>query len=1194
MKKFLQILFHPRALAFYGLLALAALVWWVSPLIAFGETRPFDGMWTRLVVVSAMVLAWLLVLVLGAVRRKRANAEMLQGMGGGAGKADREADQLGKRFDEALAVLEDSARQSGKRSFFKRGQYLYDLPWYIFIGAPGSGKTTALLNAGLTFPLAAKMGQAPVKGVGGTRNCDWWFTDEAVLIDTAGRYTLQQSDESADASAWEKFLDLLKKSRPRRPINGVLLTVNIQDLLLQTPGDRKEHASRLRARLQELHARLGVRPPVYVLITKTDLIAGFNETFGELGKEEREQVWGFSFPYDASGEDTPVQEFGSEFAGLEKRLRDRLLDRMEAESDPLRRAAVFSFPQQFAGIKGLLGGFLESVFDGGGNLEERALLRGVYFTSGTQEGTPIDRVLGTLARTFGVDNKAASIASSRGKSFFLARLLREVVFAEQGLVGVNRRAEAGRRRGRALALGLIGLVSLALIGGWVVSFMRNKAYVAEVEGRLADVKSAVDTLPPAGSTDVSALPQVLDKVVAAPRPGGHEVDKPPLLDTLGLYQGDYLQAGADIGYRHLLDKALLPRVAKRLEERLRAVDRNNLELAYEALKGYLMLYTPDHFDPEALKTWVTLDWDANLAGTLTPEQRASLAGHLDAALAAGAPRALAPMDKALVTNVREMLISYPLEFRIFSRLKRAQVGSDFPEFSVASAGGPNAAQVFERVSRQPITRGVPGLFTRDGYFKAFKGAVARVASQLEDEQGWVLGTTTPAGSVRAQAGTALGAIAGNNGGEMGERVRRLYLQEYIKVWDAYLADVRLVKLGGLDSSLAVARVLAAPDSPLPAYLRAVARETQLAAQAQAESAGGTGLARLDEKSAKAKQDMAALVGGTRPDAAGKAAGAPLEAMVDTHFAYLHRLVTGTPAPIDEVTRLFNEVFVQLNAVDAAQKSKSAPPPAGAGGGAAAKAAAALQPEPIKSMLESLGDAGANQSRSAERQGLSSELKPITDFCSRTISGRYPFAPGSRSDALPDDFGQLFGVGGMFDDFYQRRLASIVDIGATPWVYKPLPDGSRPPGGAGLADFQRASRIREAFFRNGGKAPGFKVDLRVLEMAEGMKEITIDVDGQALKFAAGNTAAQTIAWPSTRVASQIKLSAAGGGSQMFEGPWALFRMLNAFEVQASPQPERFTVVLNLDGRKARMEVISGSAINPLRMRELTAFRCPDGL
>ena len=98
-----------------------------------------------------------------------------------------------------------------------------------------------------------------MRGVGGTRNCDWWFTDEAVLIDTAGRYTTQERTAAVDASAWDGFLALLRKSRPRRPINGVLLTVSIQDLLQQTPAERKDHAAKLRARMQELHEKLGVR-----------------------------------------------------------------------------------------------------------------------------------------------------------------------------------------------------------------------------------------------------------------------------------------------------------------------------------------------------------------------------------------------------------------------------------------------------------------------------------------------------------------------------------------------------------------------------------------------------------------------------------------------------------------------------------------------------------------------------------------------------------------------------------------------------------------------------------------------------------------------------------------------------------------------------------------------------------------------
>ncbi len=329
--------------------------------------------------------------------------------------------------------------------------------------------------------------------------------------------------------------------------------------------------------------------------------------------------------------------------------------------------------------------------------------------------------------------------------------------------------------------------------------------------------------------------------------------------------------------------------------------------------------------------------------------------------------------------------------------------------------------------------------------------------------------------------------------------------------------------------------------------------------------------------------MAAL-SGAQPAPADAASG-PIERLVDDHFASIHRQVQGQPAPIDETLKMFNEVYVQLSAVDAAQKSKSPPPPAG--GAERIKAAAGMQPEPIKSMLEALSDAGASQSRVAERASLSGELKPLTDFCARAISGRYPFAASSQANVMPDDFGQFFGVGGLIDDFYQRTL---VDTGTNPWSLKPLTDGSRPPAPPALAEFQRAARIRDVFFRNGGRAPSFRLDIRALELLDGAKELTLDIDGQVTKFTPGNTTPVTVNWPSQRVASSIKL-ASGAAGVTFDGPWALFRLFDRFDVQPSAQPERFIVVVNVDGKRAKLEVTSSSAFNPFRLREIQQFRCP---
>ncbi|HEY5321869.1 MAG TPA: type VI secretion system membrane subunit TssM, partial [Caldimonas sp.] len=184
--KFFRFLLHPLFLALLGVIAISALVWYVGPLIAIGESRPLDPTWVRVTVIAVLFGLLLLRAIFRIWSQRRANAALVEGMTKGPSSADKEIATLNQRFGEALDVLK---KTPGKG----KGALLYQLPWYIFIGAPGSGKTTALMNAGLTFPLAEKMGGASVRGVGGTRNCDWWFTDEAVLIDTAGRYTTQES-----------------------------------------------------------------------------------------------------------------------------------------------------------------------------------------------------------------------------------------------------------------------------------------------------------------------------------------------------------------------------------------------------------------------------------------------------------------------------------------------------------------------------------------------------------------------------------------------------------------------------------------------------------------------------------------------------------------------------------------------------------------------------------------------------------------------------------------------------------------------------------------------------------------------------------------------------------------------------------------------------------------------------------------
>jgi type VI secretion system protein ImpL len=341
--------------------------------------------------------------------------------------AARNIEALREKFDAVAAQLE-AAR------FGPDGRSVHELPWYVLVGAPGSGNSTVLQNSGLAFPLRAEGEPPQVMGIGGSRYCEWWFTDAAVFIDIAGRYvaheTRVRSDVLAGSAAWHAFLGLMKDCRPSRPISGAVITVSVTDLLLWTKPERQQFAAHVRMRLAELYLGLGTRFPVYLLVTKMDLLAGFAEFFGAMDEPARQQVWGTTFDL---GVDPVVSSkaYPADFAVLQERLYAEMLARLEEEPDPVRRASIYRFPQQFHAIGPLVEEMIGLAFSTQVD-HQPLMLRGVYFTSATQAGKPIDRVMRTLERAFKLEHKEAE-AKGPGSSYFMTRLLREVILPEAAL-----------------------------------------------------------------------------------------------------------------------------------------------------------------------------------------------------------------------------------------------------------------------------------------------------------------------------------------------------------------------------------------------------------------------------------------------------------------------------------------------------------------------------------------------------------------------------------------------------------------------------------------------------------------------------------------------------------------------------------------------------------------------------------------
>lgn len=1152
-----------------GLIALSLIIWFIGPLLEF--LVPEGRRWALIIVIFAV---WIGYRVFRIIQARRHAAKVLQSLAADTPPdpdsvaTAEELAALRQRMDEALALLKKAKLGGDER------RNLYELPWYVIIGPPGSGKTTALVNSGLHFPLAAQLGAGAVRGVGGTRNCDWWFTDQAVLLDTAGRYTTQDSHAAVDKAAWLGFLDLLKTQRSRRPIDGAFVAISLSDLLLGSEAERAAHAAAIRLRIQELYTQLGVRFPIYLMLTKLDLVPGFMEFFDSLSKEERAQVWGMTFALDdGKSGDSPLAQLPAELAALEQRLNERLVERLQQERDPARRDLIYGFPQQFAALKESLQGFLEGVFKPNA-FEERVLLRGVYFTSGTQEGSPIDRLIGAMAQSMNLDRQHLARQTGTGRSYFIEKLFSAVAFAERGLVGVNPKVE---RRRKWIARGaLAATVALVLVVStlWIISYRANQAYIAQVDQRVGPVRQDVQSLSPAQRDVLAVLPLLnATRNLAGDAPGWAE--------GLGLYQGDMLEAESASVYRKLLVAVFAPRLMTRIEEQLHS--GGNSDFLYEGLKAYLMLADSEHYDPDFIKAWITLDWDRTLARDLPPEQRQALTGHLQALFEKHPPNAR--LDQRLIDDLRRQLQQLPVAQRVYDRVKRAKLPDGVPDFRLSEAGGRDAALVFTRKSGKPLSEPLSGLFTAKGYREGFLLASLNQAGTLAEEQ-WVLG--------RDQADQ-------QNVASLAADVRRLYFQDYLRQWDALLADIDFVPITSVAQAADVLRILSGPTSPLKKLLVAVAKETDLQQEERLLAAQGQ---KVEGGVDQLKQRLGSLLG--QEQAGNPAAVASSEDPVSAHFAELNSLVSkgeGEPAAIDGLLADMNALYVQVSAMVGASGDALLGEAKNQASAAAARVSltAERQPPVVQGLVKSVVSSTTNTMMGGVRNQLNAAwVSEVVNVYRQSLSGRYPMSPGSSRDATLEDFGQFFGTGGVMDNYFRKYLQPYVNTSTTTWSWQPGAAQKLGISPGVLQTFQRASNIRDAFFRSsGGTQPAVRFELKPVAMDANISQFLLDLDGQQLSYDHGPSRPVAMQWPNPGSIGVVRLSimppsATGRSGITLDGPWAWFRLLEQSDLTATNSPDRFNLRLRVDGASISYELRASSAFNPFKSRVLSGFSLPERL
>jgi type VI secretion system protein ImpL len=1187
MKAFIGFLKQKSIIQLVGIIALCTLVWFAGPWVAIAGRTPFLPEFNRLLAILGIVVVWVFYILFTQARARRTDRQLIADLS--APEIDPDKEALAKAQDEEVMALQGKfadalQKLKGARAANRRDKrYLYELPWYVIIGAPGSGKTTALINSGLKFPISERPDRNAIHGVGGTRNCDWFFADEAIFIDTAGRYTTQDSHQPVDEAAWKGFLDLIKKHRPRRPINGVLVTMSMSDLLQGDEETRNRHAMDVRQRIQELYAVLNVRFPVYMLFTKCDLVAGFTDFFADLNPEMRAQVWGETLP---GGDGKSVEEqlfgFGDSFDELMKRLNRRSFRRIQEERDLPRRAQILDFPQQMALLKSSLMRFLSEAFSAS-RYDTDPLLRGVYFTSGTQEGTPIDRVLGRLADTYGFDRQRQPVFSGRGKAFFITRLLKEVVIPEAELTGVDPRIERRRSGLQRLVYGALLALLVGATALWSVSYINNKKAIDAVKHQIDRFEAAGREKTRRDPRDVMPLLARLN-ILKAARDVYREHS---LWMRFGLYQGEKLQSEIDRAYRQLLKNDLMPLIQLRLEQRLylgaRTMRTTDSEVLLELLKSYLMLGQPEKLEPTLVGAIVAREWERSYARE--PQVLSELIAHTDHLLTDGNWLDPIVLNASLVGDVRRKLNAIPLSMQIYAQLKSEAFSDASHDFRLSDNLGRYGDRVFDEKTI-PLQK-IPGLYTRYGYTTFFKmqglGFVKRALTQ-----NWVL--ENPAAD---QAGDL---------NRLYDDLERLYFAEYEKRWRQLLNDMKLRPVQGVNETIQVLDILSSPDTPIRPLLEAVQANTALTASLETESSAASG----QKKSGDAGEPAAGL----NPALPAVAVPAPLREM-ERRFEDLNGLVQGTktsPPPLDHVLSRLAALRDDMMVIGSSAKSDeqalrmARERMSGAGASDSIKLAKlefGRLPEPLRRWFLSLTSFGWKLTLKSAKAELNAiwQQEVLTPYHSG-LDRRYPLFADSPHDATLIDFSRFFAPDGTLDRYFQAHVQPFVDTSRSQWRQVAMDDQGMGLSPAVLKQFQYAAKIRRTLFAAGGQTPSLQFELRPVSLDENIAALRLNMEGQTLVYSHGPIRSTRFQWPGpdTDIGVRLTYQTLDGReiNQSEEGPWALFRILDKARVEATAVPDRFRVTFLKEGYRARFELRAGSADNPFKLLELKRFRCPEGL
>ncbi|MBF0527990.1 MAG: hypothetical protein HQK55_01715 [Deltaproteobacteria bacterium] len=434
---------------------IAALIFAVAISMLGHYALDWDWAVTALSILAFSAIASLVCLIVLYFIRKGHKQDVLNGIQTKTFTADDLAPDQPSRSEQIKTKW-----QSGLKTLTE-AQALGSHPWYVLLGGSGCGKSSAVRNCGVPMP---PTGLKSLTDLTPTANLDWWFLDTAVIVDTAGAYCFP-TESPATAQEWQTFLQLLTSTRTNEPFNGVIVSISVEDLLTRNAEQLTEDAKRLRRRINSLTTASSRDVPIYLMLTKADLISGFTPFFQMVPEKGREQILG-ALNNNATDRGEAFKFFDESFTAMIERLQRLRLSILMDVADENTARLVFLFPEELKNLRTQLGVVVQSLF-AENTYEATPFFRGFMLVSARQTGKPFSIYLSQL----GLEPEAQP--EEKTTSFFLKDFFGQVLKNDRALTSV---AKAAREwRSQAIIVGLVGWIAacLAVLVLLTLFFERN-------------------------------------------------------------------------------------------------------------------------------------------------------------------------------------------------------------------------------------------------------------------------------------------------------------------------------------------------------------------------------------------------------------------------------------------------------------------------------------------------------------------------------------------------------------------------------------------------------------------------------------------------------------------------------------------------------------------------------------------------